>query len=480
MRTALYLSESQKPAGRGQPAGDPPRRDARMRQLQKVLWSRGVLLSPQHLQLQDRFLEELLGFQLASVSFFPWGFRTLEIDREALAGGTLSLVAASGLLPDGLAFDMPGADAAPPPRPLEEDWTGDRTALDIYLAIPEYRPGGRNVSLVAADRGTRFVSEVALRRDENTGLAEKPIQLARKNFRLLTEVDALEGSSALPVARVVRHDTGEFRLDPHFVPPLLDIGASDYLMSLARRMVEILSARSATLSGARRQRGQGLADFGVADIANFWLLYTVNTHLPRFRHIFEVRRGHPADLFDALLALGGALTTFSTAVHPRSFPGYDHADLGGCFTRLDATVRELLETVVPANHVALPLREVEPAIHATAIEQETWLAAPQFYLAVTASMKQDELLRKVPQLFKVSSGDRVPQLIRQALPGVRLRHVPDPPGAIPVKLSYQYFQLERTGDDWDAITRARNLAVYVPSDFPDPALELLILLPRAR
>lgn len=451
-----------------------------MRQLQKVLWSRGVLLSPQHLQLQDRFLEELIGFQVSAVSFVPWGFRSLEIDREALAGGTLSLVRASGLLPDGLVFDMPGADETPPPLPLQEDWTGDRTSLDVFLAIPEYRPSGRNVSMVAADRGTRYLSEVALRRDENTGLAEKPIQFARKNFRLVSEADASEGSTVLPVARVFRTDAGEFRLDPHFVPPLLDIAASDFLLSLARRMVEILSAKSAALSGARRQRGQGLADFGVADIANFWLLYTVNTHLPRFRHLFETRRGHPSDLYAALLDLGGALTTFSTAVHPRSFPAYDHADLGACFGTLDRIVRELLETVVPANHVALPLKEVETAIHATAIEQETWLAAPQYYLAVSSSLPPAELLRKVPQLFKVSSGDEVPRLIRQALPGVSLRHEPNPPSAIPVKLAYQYFQLDRSGNDWDAIRRARNLAVYVPSDFPEPQIELVILLPRER
>ncbi len=451
-----------------------------MRQLQKVLWSKGVLLSPQHLQMQDRFLEELLGFQVSAVSFFPWGFQSLKIDREALASGQLSVASAAGLMPDGLSFEMPGADALPPPKPLEEDWVGDREALDVFLGVPEYRPGGRNVSMQAADRGTRFLAEVVLRRDENTGLAEKPIQFARKNFRLLTEADALDGHSVLPVARVTREATGEFRLDPHFVPPVLDIGASDYLLAIARRLVEILAARSASLSGSRRQRAQGLADFGVADIANFWLLYTVNTHLPRFRHLYEIRRGHPADLYAAMVALGGALTTFSTSLHPRDLPEYDHADLGDCFTRLDTIVRELLETVIPANHVALPLREVEPGIHATAIEQDRWLSAPQLYLAVAASMKQEELVRKVPQLMKLSSADQVPRLIRQALPGVGLRHTPNPPSAIPVKLNYQYFQLDRAGGDWDAVTRARNLAVYVPSDFPEPQLELLILLPRER
>src|SRR5690606_24213258 len=129
----------------------------------------------------------------------------------------------------------------------------------------------------------------------------------------------------------------------------------------------------ATLSGTRRQRNQGLADFGVSDVANFWLLYTVNAHLPRFRHIFETRRGHPSVLYDAMSALAGALTTFSTTIHPRQLPAYDHANLGDCFGRLEAIVRELLETVVPASHVTLPLKVTEPSIHATAIDQDRYL-----------------------------------------------------------------------------------------------------------
>lgn len=451
-----------------------------MKQLQRPLWTKGALLTPQHLQLQDRFFEELLGFHVSALTFRPWGFVRLEIDRDALQEGFLALTQAAGLLPDGLAFDMPATDPLPSPRPFGEgEWSEDRDRLDIFLGVPEHRPGGRNVSLAAGDRGTRYFGEAVLRRDENTGQTEKPVQLARKNLRLLTASDPLEGHVLLPAVRVQRNPAGEVQLDPRFVPPVLDLAASERLMAIARRLVEILSAKSARLAGARRQRGKGLADFGVLDVANFWLLYTINTHLPRFRHLYESRRGHPAELFGALLELGGALTTFSSSVHPGSFPEYDHADLGGCFSRLDETVRELLETVVPAHHVALPLKEVEVAIHATAVDQEQYFAGAQIYLAVAASLKPDELLSKVPQLLKVSSADQLQRLIRQALPGVSLRHVPEPPGQIPVKLDYQYFQLDRSGVDWDAIARSRNLAVYVPSDFPQPRLELVILLPQA-
>jgi len=450
-----------------------------MRQMQPVLWTKGVLLSPQHLQTQDRFVEDLLQFQLNALTVSPWGFRRLEVDREALAGGTFALPAAAGLFPDGLSFDFPGPDAAPPPRALDDCWGPDQATLDIYLAVPEFRDGGYNVSTASHDRNTRYLAEVLLRRDENTGLAEKPIQVARKNIRLLVEGETLEGHARLPVARVRRAPSGEYELDALFVPPLVDVAASDYLMGILRRLVEILSARSTALAGTRRQRNQSLADFSITDVANFWLLYTVNTHLPGLRHLYETRRGHPMAAYEAMAALAGALTTFSTRIHPREIPAYDHAAPGPVFTELDSMLRELLETVVPTNVVSLPLRRVggQGTIHSTGLDDDRYLAAPQLYLAVSASLPSHELAQRVPHSIKVSSADSVDRLIRQALAGMAVSYVPNPPPIIPVKLNHHYFRLDQGGADWQAVQRARNLAAYVPEELPDAQLELVIVLP---
>ena len=330
------------------------------------------------------------------------------------------------------------------------------------------------------DRNTRYTAEVLLRRDENTGLSEKPIQVARKNLRLLTEGESLEGSSSMRVARVLRSVTGGYQLDPRFVPPVVDISASDQLIAIARRLVEILSARSTALSGGRRQKNQSLADFSISDVASFWLLYTINGHLPQFRHLFEVRRGHPIQLYHAMLGLAGALTTFSTTIQPRMLPSYDHDNLSDCFTDLDAKLRELLETVVPSNCISLPLRQVQPQVHATAIDQERYFQAVQMYLAVSADANQAEVLRKTPQLLKLSSHDDVERLIRQALPGIGLTYVATPPSAVPVKLSHHYYLLNRSGAEWDAVVRSRNLAAYLPAEVQNPQLELVIVLPPPR
>jgi type VI secretion system protein ImpJ len=450
-----------------------------MPSLDPVLWSKGTLLTPQHLQAQDRYIDELLRLQLGALTFCPWGLTWLEIDREALAGGTLVVRAATGRFPDGLLFDAPASDPSPPPRALDTAWQQDQRALVISLAVPEYRPGARNV--VGRDaRGSgaatvaRWRGEDQLARDETTGLAERPIQIARPNLRLLLEGESTEGYVVMPLVRLVRTSAGEVSLDPSFVPPLLDIAASSFIMGIAHRIAERVAAKASSLAGMRRHRNQGLADFSVTDVASFWLLYTLNTHLPQLRHLHDVRRGHPADLWEALVALAGALTTFSPSSRP--VPAYDHARLGACYSAIETQLLELLETAVPEVAVALPLKTVRQSVKAVAIEQERWLAAPGWYLAVSAPVRQAELVSKVLSGCKVGSADVVDTLIRQALPGLELAHVPQPPPAVPVKLDFVYFTLQRTGAAWEAVARAKNLAVYVPADLGEARFELVVVL----
>jgi type VI secretion system protein ImpJ len=451
-----------------------------MKQLQPVIWMKGTFLSPQHLQTQDRFLEDALQFQLESLTFQPWGFDSLQIDQESLAAGSFSIASASGMFADGLLFDMPGADAPPPPLQLEGCFEADQNEIHVYLAIPPQRERGLNVSMARRDADTRYLAEIAMLRDENSGLTEKPVQVARKNFRLLAGDQAQHGVSALKIARVMRTPAGTFQLDPKFIPPLLNISASDSLVSISRRLVEILAAKSSVLAGTRRQKNLSLADFGTADIANFWLLYTINSHFPALRHIFEVRRGHPEHLFQTMLALAGSLTTFSSEIHPRDLPKYDHERPSECFTQLDETVRILLETVVPSNFISLPLKLVQPSIYATSLSDEKYLTDTKMYLAIAADMNEADLISRTPYLIKVCSANHIEHLVSHALPGVPLTHVPRPPSAIPVKLNQQYFSLSQSGVAWEAIIRARNLAAYAPGDFPSPQMELIILLPHAR
>ncbi|HUX27573.1 MAG TPA: type VI secretion system baseplate subunit TssK [Terracidiphilus sp.] len=446
-----------------------------MRHLQPVVWSKGVFLSPQHLQAQDRFFEDTLRFLSGALSFSNWGFTSLQIDSAGLSEGRLSVSQASGIFPDGLMLDLPTSDAPPASRALDECFSGGSDTCAFFLAVPQDRPGGTNIALQRGGVSTRFYSELQMLRDENSSGVEKPVSLARKNLQILAEGENLEGSVLLPLAQVERTEAGGYRLDPKYVPPLLNIKGNELLTGILRGEIETLVARSSQLAGSRRQRNQSLADFSASDIANFWLLYTINTHLPVSRHMLDAKQAHPEALFLHMLSLAGALTTFSSKIEPRDLPRYEHERLGSCFLALDATIAELLETVVPSNFVALPLKPLRDSIYAAAIDKDRYFENSRPYLAVSSDLNEADLIARFPALAKACSATHIEQLIRQALPGVKLTHVPVPPRAIPVKLRYQYFSLERSGPVWDAVVRARNFAVYAPAEIPNPEMELIFL-----
>ena len=147
----------------------------------------------------------------------------------------------------------------------------------------------------------------------------------------------------LPVARVVRDGAGHFIYDPNFVPPVLQIGASQRLMLLIQRLLEILDEKSASIS---RGAGGSRSEFSTREIANFWLLHAVNSAQAPLRHLLIAKRGHPEELFSELSRLAGALCTFALESHPRDLPLYDHRDLSTGFEILDRHIRAHLETIL--------------------------------------------------------------------------------------------------------------------------------------
>src|SRR5579863_5104197 len=133
-----------------------------MPRLQPVIWSKGTSLTQQHLQVQDQFLESSLHFRLNALQFRPWGFHGLQVDREALTAGTFVLSSASGIFPDGLLFDIPRSDPAPPPKKLLDSFEPGQDEIDVYFAIPPWRDGGLNVAAQRVGADTRYSPQIAM------------------------------------------------------------------------------------------------------------------------------------------------------------------------------------------------------------------------------------------------------------------------------------------------------------------------------
>jgi type VI secretion system protein ImpJ len=450
-----------------------------MRRYRKVVWSEGMLLTPHHFQQWDNYHEELLNARLASLLPYEWGVLELQLNRESIANGFFEVVHCSAVMPDGLLLNVPQTDPAPDPRPIQEHFDAGAERLDVHLCVPLKRFAALNFQTNGGEKGRvlRYLQEAGTMPDESTGENEQQIAFAQSNMRLLFGGEPTDGYSSIKIAEVQRTATGQLTLSDTYIPPLLDINASPWLVNLLRQVVEILVTKSSTLAEQRRQRVASLADFTTAEVAQFWLLHTVNSAIPVLAHLFRTSQIHPERLYSEMARLAGALMTFATDRHPKDIVRYEHRDLYWTFKQLVGTIRDLLETVIPTRCVPITLENVRESLYVGRIQDERLLKDAGFFLAVRARVPESKLIELVPHLVKIASRDVIDGLVESALPGVNLTHASPPPAPIPARLGYHYFGLDGVGPFWSQIRGSKTIAVYVPNEFPEVKLEMYAIKP---
>jgi len=449
-----------------------------MRTLRRVVWSEGMHLGPHHFQVQNRYFEDSVHFAISSMWYDSWGFIAYEIDPEALADGTVSLIHARGVFPDGLAFHMPECDALPPARNITQLFPPLRDLLEIRLAVPPHRDNALNCALPDSDNrpDVRYLAEPHSLADENTGRDEKLVHLGRKNILLMLDTEELADMVSLPLARVRRDGAGRFILDPHFVPPSLRISASERLMFILRRLIEMLEDKAATVARPKELGMPTMSGFSAQGIANAWFLHCVNSSLASLRHLCFSKGTHPEELYVELTRLAGALCTFGLELHPSAIPLYSHERPEECFEALDHHIRTHLELVVPSNCVQIGLSPAGKYVYEGEITDQRTLGRSRWIFAIRCPIGEAELIQKVPKLVKVCSRAFLPKLVSRALPGLTLMHLTVPPPAVSPRVEWQYFGIDKVGPCWEHMVQTRRLAVYVPGEFPEPEIELHVIL----
>ena len=449
-----------------------------MKQLRRVVWSEGMYLAPQHFQTQSRYVEDTIQFATQSLWFRPYGLAACEMDTEALANGTVAVLAAKGVMPDGLGFQIPESDPKPEVREIDSVFSPTRDAHVVFLALPARRDRGVNFagSETAPGGEFRYRAQSEILTDETSGLEEHPVSLGRRNFRLLLDTEITEGMVALPLARVRRDGSGRFVYDPRFIPPCLDIAASPRLISLLRELAGMLEERSRLMGSQQRSSGQAPADYWRRDLASFWFLHTIHGSLGVLRHLLLAKHGHPEELWQELGRLGGALCSFSLDTHPRDLPLYDHDRLSECFEALEAHIRRHLDLIVPVNVVTVPLQPAENYFWMARIDDPRLLDRSRWLLEIQTRAGEAAIITRVPHLVKICSDKYVRELVKRAMPGVTLTHLPVPPPQVPARVEAQYFGMSKSGPSWESIVKDKQIGIYVPGELPKPQLSLIILL----
>jgi len=434
----------------------------------KVIWTEGMFLQPQHFQQHDRFLSLQAHLRFGAQLGYGWGFNTVALDTAALTLGKIALAGASGVLPDGLVFDVPGQDAAPAALDIGADV---RDELVVLAAVLQ-RPGVAETD-AEADTGAMppryHAAEVDVADTNVTGERVAPIQVGRVHLRVMLARDAQEGYATLGLARIVeRRADNRLVLDPTFIPPTLHAGGNDTLASYLREVHGLLNQRGEALAARLAQPGRA----GVGEISDFLMLQTINRADPLFAQLRQTSVLHPRDLYFACVSLAGELSTFRERRRPANLPAYLHDDPVRCFKPLMDDLRQSLSMVMEQTAIPIELQDRKYGIRVAIIPDVELQRTAQFVLAVAAQIPGDALRARFPTQVKIGTVDRIRDLVNLQLPGVALRPLPVAPRQIPYHAGYNYFELEtRNSDMWRQLETSGGLAMHIAGDFPGLELE---------
>jgi len=440
-----------------------------MTQYNKMVWSEGLFLRPQHLQQQERYLQRYVDLRAGGLRQHAWGFSELELELDLLAVGRLGLRRARGVFPDGTPFSMPDDDPLPPVMDVDVSCRDEIIHLTLPLPVPSQPDSAWPEA--PGDRLVRYRVRESRAVDASGSTAEAvTLEVGGLASRLLPSSQPTEGLARIPVARIVEcRADNRVILDENFVPTTLACRAAPRLQTFLSELLGLLHQRAEALAGRVALSDRG----GAAEIADFLLLQTINRWQPLIAQWSEASTPHPEALYRSLASMAGELATF-TAPGKRlgALPPYRHEDQQAPFAAVIAALRGSLSAVLEQNAVAIPIQQRKFGVWVAVAPDMRLFDSAAFVLAARADQPSEELRRQLPAQAKIGPVEKIRDLVNLQLPGIGLGPMPVAPRQIPYHAGYLYFELDRQAPLWRDLKTSGGIAFHFGNDYPGLDLQL--------
>ena len=285
----------------------------------------------------------------------------------------------------------------------------------------------------------------------------------------MLETEERAGYQCIGLARVIEV-TADRRgdLDERWIPPSLVCSATTVLSGLLAELAGMLNQRGEALAARMTAPGQA----GVAQVADFLLLQSINGWQTVVSHWADAASIHPEAFYTALVQMAGEFATFLESRRPNTYPAYRHDDLQRSYAPVVADLRRALSAVLEQTAIPIPLREARHGVRVGPITDRSILRASNFVLTVQCDMPAETLRRLFPSQVKIGAVEHIRELVNVALPCIAVRPLPVAPRHLPFYSGATFFELDRGSPHWAQMQNSGGFAIFLAGEFPNIRLEL--------
>lgn len=433
----------------------------------KVVWSEGMFLSPQHFQQQERYIENFTREFAGQMTSQCFGLTQLELDRSILNIGKVSVRKAKGIFPDGTPFEIK--------RGLVLDVPKNTAHKKVYLALPLSMPGVVDVGEGQRLRNAPFEHRVFDSSREHS----EPVQLelAELNIELKLEGQELQDYTLIAVADISEHKSeGEVVLNQAFVPQCLHFGQSNYLKDCVADVFSQVQYRARTIS-TRLQKEHSSKSYQALMRDYLWL-QALGAWMPKLQQWNEDPTLLTKYLYLECTSMAGQLQGLEGKM-PKTFMSWDQNDLYGVFSAVFSELFVLLREVQIDNVTTLKWDTqlfTSRRLLRTIVQDRSLYNEGRFILVATSTIGASRLSEEFPQATKLAGNSDIAGLVRNALSGVPLRNLPYAPAELKSKNDAAYFELDTKSELWQSLVKKDEpIALHIDERIDDIHVEFHVI-----
>jgi type VI secretion system protein ImpJ len=422
-----------------------------------VAWREGLFIRPQHFQQNNYMQHTEMMQRTLEIGANMWGLFNLDIDDQLLSMGKVSLVEASGILPDGTLFESKDFI-----KKLTLDISKEDGGKAVYLALPLNYENEDNTYYEEQEAlPTRYVAKT--HHDvPNTNAGEDSqadIIFAYPNFKLFKEGEVIDGYSAIQIAQIGSVTVNNaVTLDSTFSPTYLHLNQAKTIISKLNELQGMLRYRAEKM--AEKVGGGSLQ---ATELGDYLMLQLLNRTESRLHYYITQERLHPGELYLELVSLIGELAVFMKKEKRLAEQyTYVHMQQGLCFDEVFLELKKLLSRVLESSSTRIPLDKHKYGVHIAMLRDKSILADSSFILAVTANIDEAKLKKLLLDNLKIGTVEEIRNLVNHHLPGFKIVPLSAAPREIPYRVNQSYFRITMSAEDKQKLLRASGLALHYP------------------
>lgn len=431
----------------------------------KVIWTEGMFISPQHFQQNDRYFEHFTQ-EFIQQSFSQYdGLTTLDIDRSMLDIGKVVIRRAKGIFPDGTPFDIQK-------RLLLDIPSGTRNKK-VYIALPLSGAGTIDFGEHLRYRRMEY-SVFDITREHSDAIT---LDLAELNITLKLESEELQGYTLLAVAEIhERISEGMVVLNQAFVPQSLHFGVSAYLKDCLSDVYAQVQYRARTI--ATRLQAEGSSKSYQAQMRDYLWLHALGSWMPKLHQWNESGNLLTRELYLECISMAGQMQGLEGKT-PTVFPLWNQYDQYRVFSAVFSELLLLLNEVQTDNVTTLVWDTqlfTTRRLLRTLVTDRSLYQHGRFIMAVTSSVGAVRLGKEFSSIAKLAGNRDIAGLVRNALSGIPLRHLPFAPSELKSRHDVAWFEVDTSAELWQSLVKNGDpIALHIDERIADINVEFHVI-----